>query len=1101
MIVTLRHTRRRFPAHRGKVLFRDLCTGGGILAPALTVIDPTLPNLLLAGSWRVNVAVQEAEERARQRLPEAVALLRNHDLRLLMAAALELALDSAANGRKDKDQRELIGKLAAAVPGYFHTLGETVPGALAQDNLPNIAVRFALAPETAPAASDRATWGALLDDLARRAADPPHGKVLTLGLAATQSTSLPAAIKAELAAHLDRTFDQFVIEIFKQDATGRGPAGGRGWAALTLLFWGKLLSDVKSLRAGHAELRDSLLDAEKRLSGKLDELVRWHGPFAFEQGDGLAPWLHSLHDNLAAKLDEISGLVGHGLLSPEEFRFAYWNKRRSDPGLEQLWEDAGRAEILTQSLVGRAPELADFEKFLGSSAPWVQFWKGWPGTGKSRLMIEFAARATAMGCRVFFVSPDVHDLKAALLRVNSAEPLVLLWDDYQGDKPNALRTFLELQRPPANPSGPVVKRAITAWPTLNLLGEKARDPLYAERELHAIVPPDELVVYTRRLLPSAGPDGAEQIVRIAEAHLEAVLRAAALLLQGTAIDQLPRNLLEAAYDDLIKRLMQGRALPEKQAVKDALLALALVGSVDLGNQDHRHALEAAGIADEALDVLVDLRTTSRDREVCSLALDSFRAHVVRRSLDHQRIDVLSGTPQELARFARPLLIEWFDAIWAICVLATEGNPHRDSIQTGLLAAFDDVSPEWTAEQAAEAARRIVNATVAERDPRQREALANRIGELLARHDNPGIALWQAKALSNATAGERAPRRCKALADRIGELLSRHDMPDIALAQARALFNATVVEPDPQQCEALSDRIGELLARHHSPEIALRQAEALNNATAVEPDAQQCEALAARIGELLARHDMPEIALAQAKALANATAIQPDARQREALANRIGEVLARHANPVIALEQAKALANATAVQPDPRQREALANRIGELLARHDTPDIALEQAKALVNATAGEPNPRQREALADHIGELLARHDTFDIALEQAKALANASVIERDPLQCEALADRIGKLLARHDTPDIALEQAKALVNATAGEPNPRQREALADRIGELLARHDTPEIAIRQAKALYYATLVEPDPRQREALVARISELEARYGFQLVARP
>jgi hypothetical protein len=604
----------------------------------------------------------------------------------------------------------------------------------------------------------------------------------------------------------------------------------------------------------------------------------------------------------------------------------------------------------------------------------------------------------------------------------------LLWDDYQGDKPDALRTFLELQAPPAHPRGPVVKRVITAWPTLNVLGEKARDPLYAERELHAIVPPDELIDYTLRLLPKLEPAGAERIVEVAEAYPEAVLRAAALVLQGTAIDRLPRNLLEAAYDNLVQRLMTGRSLYERRAVKDALVALALVGSVDLDDAGQRRALRAAGVTDEALGVLVNLRTAARDGKVCSLGLDSFRAHVVRRSLDHQRIDVLGGTPHDLARFARPLLLEWFHAIWGICVLATEGTASRDALQTELLAAFE-VSPDWSAEQAAGVARRIVNATAVEPNPRQCEALANRIGKLLDRHDSLAIALAQAQALFNATAGEPDPRQCEARANRISELLDRHDSPAIALAQAQALHNATAVEPDPRQHEALANRIGELLVRHNTPAIALRQAMALLNATAVELEPGQREALADRIGELLARHDTPDIALVQAQVLHNATVVERNPRRRWALARRIGELLRLHDTLEIALAQAYTLLNATAVAPNPRRCEALANRIGELLVRHNTPEIALEQAMALRNATGVEPAPRRREALAGRIGGLLTRHDTAAIALEQAKALHNATVVEPDPRQREELGNRIGELLVRHNSPEIALELAKALYKA------------------------------------------------------------------------
>ncbi len=1087
----------------GKILFRSLCTAGGILAPALAATEPSLEKIvpLLAagalgmfGSWRVNLLAQDKADRDRASLSEASVLLRNQDLNRLVTEALKLAIRSAAEEKSLAGHRKLIEKLAGEIPEYFQNLQQAPPDALSEDNLPNIAMRLAHAPSGGQSQSQPAqdTWGPLLDDLAQRLND---------------RTGFDD-IRTKLANHIELHFDSLVVAVFKEDATGRGPSQGRGWAALTLLFWGRLLSDVRSIRAqlqaDNAELRTSLQQTESRLALKLDELVRWHGPLATDQSAGLAPWLKAVHQQLAAKLDEVSDLVGHGLLSPEEFRLAYWTRRRRDPGLDLLWQDSARAGILVGDMVGRAKEVEEFDKFLNNSAaPWVLFWKGWPGTGKSRLMIEFAERATAAGRRVFFVSADVHDLKAALLRVRSPEPVVLLWDDYQGDKPDALRVFLELQRPPGNPRGEVVKRVITSWPTQNVLGEKARDGLYIERELLAITSSDDFVSYVRRLVPKLSESEAQRLIEAAEGQPEAVLRAVLFVLEGKSIDDIPPDLLAIAYDDLIRRLVAGRSLAEQAAVKRALLAIALVGRVNLGRKDQQSAFEAAGISDEALGTLVDTRTVSREGEVCSLGLDSFRAHVVRRSLDHQRPDVISGTPRKLAELARPLLAKWFHKIWEICVLASKGTGHGEVVRKEILGALDSVLDqgvgEWSDARAALIATGIFYAATVEPDPRQVEALANRIGELLARHDTPEIALRQAEALYNATVGEPDPRQVEALANRIGELLTRHDTSEIALEQAKALFNVTVGEPDPRQVEALANRIGELLSRHNTPEIALEQAGALLNATVVEPDPRQREALDNRIGELLARHDTPEIALQQAQALCNATVDEPGPRQREAPANRIGDLLARHNTPEIALLQAEALCNATAVEPDPHQCEALANRIGDLLARQDSPEIAFQQAKALFNATVVEPDPRQREALANRIGELLARHGTPEIALQQAKALVNATVGEPDPRQREALANRIGELLARHGTPEIALGQAMALVNATAGEPDPRQREVLANRIGELLTRHGTPEIALQQAKALFYATVGEPDPRQREALANRIGELLARHDTPDIA--
>ena len=524
--------------NRAKVLFYGLCTASGVIAPILTA-DFGLPleqklalalgsgALTLLGSWRMNTEVQEHADNTRERLPETNVLLRNHDLNILVIEALRRAIQHAAASPVFAAQKKLIEALAAQVEPHFSDLANGPRDSLSREILPNLALLRLSQTDggKGTGARDLETWQILVDDLAKRA-NSPAGFL---------------QLRARLAAQIRDTFDSIVVAVFKEDATGRGPTQGRGWAALTLLFWTRLSSDLRVLKeyaVSQDELMMLLLDIEQRASGRLEELLRWLGPLATEQKE-LSAWLKEVHGEFLTKLYDVERLIGHGLLSPEEFRLSYWNKRRRDPGLQLLWQDAARAALLTTEVVGRAGEIAEFEQFIHPKNPhWVQIWKGYPGTGKSRLMIEFAERATAAGYRVFFVSHTTHDLIAALRCIESDEPLLLLWDDYHGENADSLRDFLEPQGPPLDPLGPPVKRVITAWPSQNILAEKVNDPFYMHRTLRPITPDDELTTYTCRLVDGLSSEDARRVVQAAAGQPEAVLRAVKRVLDGTRVDQL-----------------------------------------------------------------------------------------------------------------------------------------------------------------------------------------------------------------------------------------------------------------------------------------------------------------------------------------------------------------------------------------------------------------------------------------------------------------------------------------------------------------------------------------------------------------------------------
>ncbi len=898
--------------NRAKVLFYGLATASGVVAPSLTMGDLTPDKLALGlvagalgmlGSWRMNTEVQETSEKDRKRLPETEILLRNHDLNILVMEALKRAITGAADEPGLNGHKKLMQSLAAEVQGHFKDLENAPKDALARIAIPNLALRLKQSEEAKAQTSqhDLAAWEGLLDELAKRSKNDVE----------------VADIRTSLARYIQRVFDPLMVAVFKEDAAGRGPTQGRGWAALTLLFWTDLFSDIRALKeyaSSNDEFMMVLLNAEREASAKLDELLRWYPQLATEQKE-LGEWLRQTHAELLAQLNQIESLIGHGLQSPEEFRRDYWDRRRSDPGLELLWEDADRAEILTGEIVGRAAEVAEFEDFIDpkKTSRMVQFWKGYPGTGKSRLMLEFAERATKAGCRVLFVEKSVHDLDAALRRIKSTEPVVLLWDDYQGNKPDELKTFLDLRRLPQEPLAPPVKRVITAWPSHDVLGEKARAASYEEHELRPIAPDnDDLITYTRRLKKEMSRADARKIVEAADSQPEFVLRALQLVLAGTRPEHLPTNLPERMYDDLVKRVLP-EGLAERACVSDALVAVALVGVVNMGNPRQRWAFEAAGVKDAALGRLVERRLVRGNDEAFSLDLDKFRAHVVRRAMDHRRLDVMSGTPQELAKLAAPLLEEWFDGIWRICALAARDAAPDGEIHTELLAAFDArPQSEWSYAKALDVATKLRNSVTFEPDLEQCVALADRITRLRERYDTAEMALMEAAALSTASVGggsvKDRPELSKevrdmelgldleglaVLTDSPGRRFLLHDdvirILEGSLAKMDAFQASYRASGSPTHCFSMAERIGEVRKKHNTPEIAGHEAKALAFAADFGGTANWCLIMAERIAAIFREHPFSNIAGFETDALNRAIELETDESRKNALRERLARL--------------------------------------------------------------------------------------------------------------------------------------------------------------------------------------------------------------------
>jgi hypothetical protein len=171
---------------------------------------------------------------------------------------------------------------------------------------------------------------------------------------------------------------------------------------------------------------------------------------------------------------------------------------------------------------------------------------------------------------------------------------------------------------------------------------------------------------------------------------------------------------------------------------------------------------------------------------------------------------ITGTPVKLAEFAGPLLPEWFDVIWRICILASGNTSHDSEIRAAILATFDQIPLSERADEAFEVTGKLFNATKVESEARWRVRLADTIAKIRKQHETLEIALEEAAALSYATDVEPDAKQCVKLADRIAAIDCQHpNQVDIKELEKNALLNATIVESDPNLGLELATRIAKI----------------------------------------------------------------------------------------------------------------------------------------------------------------------------------------------------------------------------------------------------------------------------------------------------
>ena len=125
------------------LLFRSLCTAGGVVAPAVAVVagaQGLSPEGILLGigagalgiigSLRTNFATKELEDKEKARIAETAVLLRNHDLNILVEAAFDRAMIGAAADPSLAPHTALIDSFRREVPEYFRNSDRPTPRSL-----------------------------------------------------------------------------------------------------------------------------------------------------------------------------------------------------------------------------------------------------------------------------------------------------------------------------------------------------------------------------------------------------------------------------------------------------------------------------------------------------------------------------------------------------------------------------------------------------------------------------------------------------------------------------------------------------------------------------------------------------------------------------------------------------------------------------------------------------------------------------------------------------------------------------------------------------------------------------------------------------------
>ena len=657
-------------------------------------------------NWGVNSISEERGERLRKAMPETEALLANHDLASLLDLALEQSLRFASEQKGFLLHAEVLQKLAGQVKGSHGRLVELV---LADKN-----------------GLERVLGEAVDEDLG---VQEEEWALVIRDLAAHVGCDVPDALLRRLLPLLAEKVPIMVGEILKEDSQGRGPLEGRAYAALWLHARVQILKDLKELKESTKASADSLHKAlgtlEELLLKRIDQAVGAVGGGLSKLDGRLKDWLEQSDERVAsafagldARLEKletlgealVDRLGSSGLMRRESFTHATWARFGQKTELGPLMDDAERAELLQSRIVGRDDELRAFDKFLADPSLQVQYWKAWPGTGKSRLVLAMAELAELRGWLPLFVEDRTKNILAGLTsEVKTSEAqhalsIVLIWDTSSGGfNLDFVEELLALsRRHGVLERGLNIKVAITSWPTHRtaIAARHGSESWFDERELEDISNEAEFVRFIGELLTQEHPPEApQQLFKASDGNPLVALTGVGELLSGKDIAELKSadKILHSRYNTLIVDVLrpyQGKA-PARLA--KAIRAMAMIGQFQLTDKLARDCLGKAGIdVNEDVVALAEAGFLSRPDGGFLMSPDRFRVAIAKMSHDSEGPLSLVDRTKEWTEECLPLAPRWLDDTWAITAQAL-GQESFGELADELLAGVS--STVWDEGQA------------------------------------------------------------------------------------------------------------------------------------------------------------------------------------------------------------------------------------------------------------------------------------------------------------------------------------------------------------------------------------------------------------------